>query len=73
MCVKLKRATTQYLLVSELLAELSTDKQTHTKTEKSTVAERSEHKELTFLNGQKATSLVEEETKGVWGLPHVKV
>ena len=63
MCVTLKSATTQYLLVSELLAELSTDKQTHTKTEKSTVAERSEHKELTFLNGQKAPSLGEEETE----------
>ena len=56
--------------MSELLAELSTDKQTHTKTEKSTVAERSEHKELTFLNGQKAPSLVEEETKrGVGSSP----
>ena len=51
------------MLVSELLAELSTVNDRHTKTEKSTVAERSEHKELTFLNAQKAPSLVEEETE----------
>ena len=63
------------MLVSELLAELSPVNDRHTKTEQvngSGMSATNEHKELTFLNGQKAPSLVEEETRGVWGLPHVK-